>query len=229
MIPRPCKPIVKLLLLALLVASCDSTGSEIDPVPGPTDPVRDPNQIYWVDFEAGKIQRANLDGSDVEDLVSGLDGPHYIVFDKDSSKMYWTEGRFGDLFGKIQRANLDGSNVEDLVTGSVGYNGLALDVVGGKMYWTWTGTDLLAGRIQRANLDGSNVENLVTEQKIGSEVIGLIWPGGIALDTTMGKMYWVQTGQVLRNNFDGSDMEGAARQGESPRPSRGQPRRALDL
>ena len=154
MIPRLYKPVVKLLFLALLVAGCDSTGSEIDPV-------RDPNQIYWVDPGAGKIQRANLDGSDVEDLVSGLDGPHYIVFDGDSSKMYWTDGRqsLDNLPGKVQRANLDGSNVEDLVVGRFGHNGLALDVDGGKMYWSNSGTDM----IQRANLDGSDVEDLVTD------------------------------------------------------------------
>ncbi len=69
---RPYNAIIRLLFLSLLVAGCDSTGSEIDPV-------RDPNQIYWVDPGAGKIQRANLDGSAVEDLVTGLDRPEGIA------------------------------------------------------------------------------------------------------------------------------------------------------
>ena len=35
--------------------------------PGP------PTKIYWTDWQAGKIQRANLDGSQVEDLVTGAE------------------------------------------------------------------------------------------------------------------------------------------------------------
>ncbi len=154
---RPYNAIIRLLFLSLLVASCDSTGSETDPIP-------DRNQIYWTDQDAGKIHRANLDGSDVKDLVSGLDGPRHIVFDVDSSKMYWTEGRFGDPFiSKIKRANLNGSDVEELVSGFFGHNGIALDTAGGKMYWTWTGIDAFSGAIQRANLDGSDFETLPLE------------------------------------------------------------------
>ena len=83
-----------------------------------------------------KIQRANLDGSDVQDLVTqGLRYPYGIALDVEGGKMYWTD--LGT--DKIQRANLDGSNIEDLVTrtqGLRGPDGIALDVTGGKMYWT---------------------------------------------------------------------------------------------
>ncbi|MYD62181.1 MAG: hypothetical protein F4W91_14170 [Gemmatimonadetes bacterium] len=62
------------------------------------------------------MQRANLDGSDVEDLVTaGLDRPSGIALDVVTGKMYWGDY---DNYGtaKIQCANLDGSDVEDLVT-----------------------------------------------------------------------------------------------------------------
>ena len=159
------------------------------------------NKMYWTDWGTDKIQRSNLDGSDVEDLVtSGLVDPPDIALDVAGGKMYWTDY---DLLGgrhKIQRSNLDGSDVEDLVTsGLVGPNGIALDVAGGKMYWTewFIGTD----KIQRSNLDGSNVEDLVTS--------GLKVPGGIALDVAGGKMYWMNSGQdkIQRSNLDGSDVE----------------------
>ena len=36
--------------------------------------------MYWTDDETDKIQRANLDGSNIEDLVTqGLDGPFGIA------------------------------------------------------------------------------------------------------------------------------------------------------
>ena len=125
--------------------------------------------IFWTDSGTDKIQRANLDManlevSNVEDLVTGLDRPLGIALDVAGGKLYWTNWDTG----KIQRANLDGSNIEDLVTGLVSPDGIALDVAGGKMYWTDFGTD----KIQRANLDGSDVEDLVT---------GLEAPIGIAI------------------------------------------------
>ena len=148
-----------------------------------------------------KIQRANLDGSNVQDLITqGLIGPRGIALDVAGGKMYWTDNDTD----KIQRANLDGSNVQDLVTrGLEGTNGIALDVAGGKMYWTDTGT----GKIQRANLDGSNVQDLVTR--------GLTSPIHIALDVTGGKMYWTDVGysdrfgaeKIQRANLDGSNVE----------------------
>ena len=157
--------------------------------------------IYWTDFGTDKIQRANLDGSNVQDLITqGLETPGGIALDVAGGKMYWTD--FGT--DKIQRANLDGSNVEDLITqGLEAPLTIALDVAGGKMYWTDNDTD----KIQRANLDGSNVEDLVTQ--------GLETPGGIALDVGGGKMYWTDNGtdKIQRANLDGSNVEDLVTQG----------------
>ena len=165
--------------------------------------------IYWTDAGTGKIQRANLDGSNIVDLVTtGLEYPFDIVLDVAGGKMYWTDAGTDAGTAKIQRANLDGSNVEDLVTtGLVEPYGLTLDVAGGKMYWIDDG----AGKIQRANLDGSNVEDLVTQ--------GLIGPRGIALDVAGGKMYWtdVDMDKIQRANLDGSNVQDLVTQGlENP-------------
>ena len=150
------------------------------PIVDPEDsPDRTAGKMYWTDTSTAKIQRANLDGSGVEDLVtSGLSFPLGLALDVGAGKMYWTDaGR-----AKIQRANLDGSGVEDLVTSGLSFPlGLALDVGAGKMYWTDTST----AKIQRANLDGSGVEDLVT---------GLGRPRGLALDVGAGKMYWTDLG-----------------------------------
>ena len=117
--------------------------------------------MYW---SSKHIQRANLDGSNVETLVRNAYGDG-IALDVAGGKMYWT------AFLTIRRANLDGSNVEDLVTELDAPAHIALDVAGGKMYWAEEDT----GKIRRANLDGSNVEDIVT---------GLREPVGIALGTT---------------------------------------------
>ena len=126
-------------------------------------------KMYWVDASrnGAKIQRANLDGSQIEILVTrSLNIPRAIALDLARGKMYWMDP--GTI--RIQRANLDGSQVEDLVVIGLDYpDGLALDLTGGKMYWTDWGTN----KIQRANFDGTRIEDLVT---------GLSDPVGLALD-----------------------------------------------
>ena len=156
-------------------------------------PSANAQRMYWPDAGTGKIQRANLDGSNVEDVVTGLNAPFGVALDVPGGKIYWPVGTSS---GKIQRANLDGSNVEDLVTELGGPFGIALDVAGGRMYWPIA----FPGKIQRANLDGSNVEDLVT---------GLGEPYDIALDVAGGKMYWVDmsAGKIQRADLDGSNVE----------------------
>ena len=151
------------------------------------------SQMYWTDWIANKIQRANLDGTNIKDLITGagLENPTDIALDVDGDKMYWI-----DLDKEeIQRANLDGTNVETLVTGISGISGwgIALDVDGGKMYWTDR-----QGDIQRANLDGSDIETLVTG--VGER---------IALDVDRGKMYWTSwiADNIQRANLDGTNIE----------------------
>ena len=174
--------------------------------PEPTGPevlVVDPDAppIYWTDSYTIKIQRVNLDGSNVQDLVTQGVYPRGIALDIAGGKMYWTDYDTA----KIQRANLDGSNIEDLVTQGLENHprGIALDVAGGKMYWT----DYDTAKIQRANLDGSNIEDLVTQ--------GLSLPVSIALDVAGGKMYWTDWGtdKIQRANLDGSNIEDLVTQG----------------
>ena len=164
-----------------------------------------PVYMYWTDLYPGKIQRANLDGTNVQDIVTGLGRPVGIALDLAGGKMYWTDRdnhNFNDPNArtKILRANIDGSNIETLVTGPASIQlieEIALDLAAGKMYWTDVND---TGAIRRANLDGSNIETLVTE-------MGKPW--GIALDPTHGKMYWsdVSEGKIQRANLDGSNLE----------------------
>ncbi|KAA3597871.1 MAG: T9SS C-terminal target domain-containing protein [Calditrichaeota bacterium] len=156
-------------------------------------------KMYWSDTIDHKIQRANLDGSSVEDLVSipGNSDIYGIALDINNSKMYWAD--YGE--DKIQRANLDGSNVEDLITvfDSI-FNfdplGIALDLTNSKIYWVNNGD-----KIMRANLDGSNAEDIVTG--LSSGVVD------INLDIINSKIYWNDggTGKIQKANLDGSNVE----------------------
>ena len=146
------------------------------------------SKIYWATRD--DIQRANFDGTNVQDVVTGLDEPEDIAIDVSGGKIYWTI-EHGD---RIQRANLDGTNVQDVVTGLDRPYGIAIDISGGKIYWMEEDDH----RIQRANLDGTNVQDVVT---------GLDEPEDIAIDVSVGKIYWAEgrDRRIQRANLDGSD------------------------
>nr|BAL59334.1 hypothetical conserved protein [Candidatus Acetothermum autotrophicum] len=152
-------------------------------------------KMYWTNFEANKIQRANTDGSGLINLIdTGVSSfLEDLTLDLTNGKIYWTRN------GKIQRANLDGSSIEDVVTGVIGPRGIALDLANGKIYWI-IGGGIGTGQIQRANIDGSGVETLLSS---------LSFPIDITLDVTSGKMYWTDfnDGKILRANLDGTNAE----------------------
>ena len=152
-------------------------------------------KIYWAEsFLYERIQRANLDGTDIQTVVGGLGDPTGIDLDVSGGKIYWVD----QDEGKIQRADLDGANVEDVVTGLGEPTDVAIDVSGGKIYWTD-----YSGKIQRADLNGANVEDIVT---------GLGEPAEIIINVSEGKIYWVDQdeGKIQRANLDGTDIKDIA-------------------
>ena len=71
------------------------------------------SKIYWAEEYDGKIRRANPDGSNPEDFITGLSAPTFVVVESSGGYIYW--GDHGT--DKIQRADLeDGGNITDLVT-----------------------------------------------------------------------------------------------------------------
>ena len=195
-------------------------------------------KLYWttqVNNRRGKIQRANLDGSNAE-LVKNLTiVPLDIALDTTNGKLYLTNS-----WGKLQPLNLDGSDFQpNLITGLQSPNHLALDVQRGKVYWTEQ-TDDSTGKVRSANLDGSDVQ-LVKEltsppQGIAVDVVnkklyltsasghiqrmtlvgsyfrpnlitGLGSLGEISVDTAGRKLYWTESGRIRRANFNGKNIQ----------------------
>ena len=144
---------------------------------------------YWTaktTRTAGKIYRANFDGSEVEELKSLPSIPLSISVDSKGGKLYWTTSR-----GVIQRSNLKGKAVKNLIQKLDSPKTITLDVAGGKLYWTQQGS------IWHADLNGERAEELVT---------GVREIGGIAVAGS--HIYWTEQvkadiGVVKRANLDG--------------------------
>lgn len=162
-----------LVLGVLLSVVLSSFGGSVRSAPG--------DKLYWTDPGADKIQRSNLDGTNVEDVLTGVNA-FDIEIDSAGGKMYWT----GD--GDVHRAHLDGTAVETLVVdGSSG--SLSLDLVNDKVYWT-SGHEVL-----RANLDGSSPETILDA---GEPLYG------VGVDPVGGFVYFSAFGTLKVASLDGS-------------------------
>jgi len=145
-------------------------------------------KIYWTDSPVlnnntenpKQIARADLDGSNVEALVtipsSGNLDLSALALDLQAGTMYWSEAaRYGGPVGRIRRADLNGANIQDVVSaGSEAaqeVRGLVVDSIGGTIYWTDQGESAptyppppppVTPAIRSANLNGSNVTDVIT-------------------------------------------------------------------
>ncbi len=91
------------------------------------------------------VGRANLDGTGMEDVLTGQSLVREIAVDPSNAQFYWTdEGN-----GVVRRANYDGTNMETLLGGlSVPY-GIELDVPDGKIFYSD------GSAVHMAGLDGT--------------------------------------------------------------------------
>ena len=192
------------------------------------------SKIYWT--ETGRIGRANLDGSGMED-VTEISSARDLVLDLRNREMYWVEG----VTAKIRRAMLDGFNIKNIVTGfelPLDLESMTITCANRKCEGTaypkdgapikiphellidpyciaidtdadkiyWANWHLHS--MERANLDGSDSKELtIREQNLPiRRTLGAL---NIELDLKAGKMYWTDSwdGRITRANLDGSNSE----------------------
>ena len=148
------------------------------------------NKLYWTNAR-GRIQRANLNGSGIQNVVQDLSGPMDIVVS--NGFIYWTEGG-----NSIRRVNISGQKIVGDVAANLGTVG-GLAVGGGKVYWTEM-TAAGGGTINSANADGNP-----SATKLASI---LATPMGISVDTVGSKLYWTNArGRVQRATLNGSGIQ----------------------
>ena len=148
--------------------------------------------MYWIDEGAG-IQRANLDGSQVEE--SGhRHRERLLSWTRSLARCTGRRIRTGDY---IQRANLDGTNIEIL--------------------WAEAGAQplrILSWIPSPARCTGRTLRNTIFGAPIWTaRKVEILWaggtPGALALDLSAGKMYWsdIDQGLIRRADLDGTNVE----------------------
>ena len=148
------------------------------------------SKLYWTNTR-GRIQRANLNGSGIQNVVQNLSGPTDIVVS--NGFIYWTEGR-----NSVRRVSISGQKIVGDIAANLGTVG-GLTVGGGKVYWTEM-TAEGGGTINSANADGDPG---------ATELASILaTPMGISVDTAGRKLYWTNArGRIQRANLNGSGIQ----------------------
>ena len=125
-------------------------------------------KLYWIEPDAKKIRRANLDGTNIEDLVVfERETPLDLILDLEHNRMFWADNEH-----KIHSATLNGGDIKPIRTTSPGaVSSLILDPVDYILMWgeiydgsegvlcAFNAYDLNIGRYLGGNESGFHTNN----------------------------------------------------------------------
>jgi hypothetical protein len=179
-------------------------------------------KLYWSDREGMRVQRASLDGSNLETLVStgttAMDRKNAanwcvgMALDLDGGYFYWTQkGPDNGGVGSIRRAHTrmpsgeterTRSDIEVLYEGLPEPVDLDVDIGAGMMYWTDRGDDT----INRAPIEVPRGKTAATRSDREILIRDVREAIGVTLDLDRGHLYFTggKEGRVGRANLDGS-------------------------
>lgn len=156
------------------------------------------NKVY-VSHESGQlIQRMNLDGSNVENVVTG-EIIRAMDVDPIGRKIYWfAPGTLGGQY-IMRRSDLDGTNAETVWPDQDTHFIFRIDPHNAKIYYNKNAAD----RIWRANLDGSGSEPLVHAFDADPQPS----PRSMAMDIRNDRLYWTNFSPAViqYTNLAGTD------------------------
>jgi hypothetical protein len=180
-----------------------STGSMLEGCA--TGMVDGSHMLFYTDATSGTVNRMQFDGSDRQELLTGVPFPRAISIAHGGDYIYWT----GTVDNSIMRATVDGEKVETLVTGIAGVT--AIEAAGKFVYFTSVST----GNLYRMDSTGDHLTVLLQDLKtpmgvvyLPGEPIHRPWTGP---DTESGFkngwLYVLTTKALLRMTAVGTDIQ----------------------
>lgn len=153
----------------------------------PEKPTESSPKIFWVDNGNDMVLSANLDGTQVDTLLSdfqmNITTPNYLAIDRNREKLYLTDWSTD----RVIRMNFDGSDPRVIVSNPDvnGPVGIAFDNRGDRLFFLDQFTDIL----NRSAPDGSLIEPILT---------GILNTGyGLTIDEIGRNIYWTDWGDTL--------------------------------
>lgn len=163
---------------------------------GPAQPIVIPRTKgpYWTEDQK-VVRRSELDGTNIQNLVSAPNVAMNIKFDPLTEQLFWAGNK------KIIRSTVKGGDLTvvldcNIVSTCASVYGLALDPANQRVYFV----DQSDKSIKRVDYAGTNVTTLIA---------GLNKPWDLDLDIAQGKMYWVDEGtkSLTSANLDGTNVQ----------------------
>lgn len=134
-------------------------------------------KLYWRD---NQIRRANLDGTEQEDLGIAVTEPEGgIAIDAGAGRMYWADDT-------TYSADLNGGDIETIANNAGAIRGISVDVERDRVYWCMGVGG--GARVRSAPASGGPVTDDVTP---------ILAPHGLALDRESGQIYWGDPGSNI--------------------------------
>ena len=164
--------------LQLLAFSSGAADLELDVIGG---------KMYWI--QEDDLQRANLDGSMVETLRSGLGNGLGMALDRDNGHIYYL------ISGEIRRMDMDGQNDVPIESGDGANTAirLAFDEFNEQLYWA--GFDSGFGLVRKDIVGGTNAV-IVNDV----EVFGV--------QSFAGTLYFVESNnEITQADFNGANQQ----------------------
>ncbi|XP_071838885.1 uncharacterized protein [Apostichopus japonicus] len=163
-----------------------------NPIAVDYDPVD--SKIYFTDVIAKRVVRANLDGTEMEDLaVDYVVVPDGLAIDYVSRLLFWSDT--GE--DVISVSHLDGTHRRSLIKDNLDQpRAMALEPFDGLIFWSDWGEQ---PKIERAYMDGTHRAVIVAND--------IAWVNGLTIDRTNSRLYWcdAKTDMIEASGYDGSD------------------------
>ncbi len=146
-------------------------------------------KIYWSQNGTHPVARANLDGSELEAIVTNaLDDPLGIVVDPTDGRVYWTDKKF------LRSSNQYGTDIRVVYEGTSNLRDLALIPSEGLLFFSQ------GSYIARVATNGSSYQTIIN--------LGGNCGAQVAADSTNLKVYWADCSDMIhRANLDGTEIE----------------------
>jgi hypothetical protein len=154
-------------------------------------------KIYYTDDSNGTLMRANLDGSDIEEVADGFSSPRDVALNPAGNKAYVVD-RGADAVYVIDLLNGTSEVLYDTSNG-LGELPVAIDFFEDNLYITCVEIDFET--VWKAKADGSGVENIIG---YGAGGYGY----GLAIDKVNRHIYFdnQEDGVIMRADLDGANV-----------------------
>ncbi|HAA24148.1 MAG TPA: hypothetical protein DCR93_18065 [Cytophagales bacterium] len=183
---------------ALRIEEVDGDGFAIDGFSTGLDYDAANNQLYWTDADAGTLMRANLDGSGVATVASGMGDIRDLALDVANDRAYVAD-RTNNAIWEIVLSTGATSELYTTTDDGLGQLPVGLDIYNGNLYITCV--DIDAEAVWVGEVDGSGVTRILDFAAAG-------FGYGIIVDPINEHIYFDNSdaGTLLRADLDGGNI-----------------------